>query len=113
MADTSAPGFITEYEYDVFGHVTRVTDALGNTSTTTYDVEDRLPVVRTDQNGNETHFAFYGAGNPETMPPDTLKSRTVMEGDEAYATVYEYDALGRKTKETDSPRPGHPISLNP
>lgn len=103
VADTSAPGFITEYEYDVFGHVTRVTDALGNTSTTTYDVEDRLPVVRTDQNGNETHFAFYGAGNPETMPPDTLKSRTVMEGDEAYATVYEYD----------TPRPGHPISLNP
>ena len=24
-----------------------------------------------------------------------------MEGDEAYTTVYEYDAQGRKTKETD------------
>lgn len=96
MADTSAPGFITEYEYDVFGHVTRVTDALGNTSTTTYDVEDRLPVVRTDQNGNETHFAFYGAGNPETMPPNTLKSRTVMEGDAPFTNTMPWAGKQKK-----------------
>ncbi|MCG8552535.1 MAG: DUF6531 domain-containing protein, partial [Desulfobacterales bacterium] len=101
VADASAPGFITEYKYDAFGNVTRVTDALGNTSTTTYDADGRLPVAKTDQNGNETHFAYYEAGNPETMPPDTLKSRTVMEGDETYTTLFEYDALGRKTKETN------------
>ncbi|MFI6770460.1 hypothetical protein [Streptomyces sp. NPDC050355] len=53
-AHTNGKGFPTRYLINNRLQVIRVTDALGNTTRTTYDTDDR-PLQITDPLGNTTH----------------------------------------------------------
>ena len=49
VADASASGFITEYEYDAYGNNTKITDPIGNYQTTVFNATGIHPETRTDK----------------------------------------------------------------
>ena len=101
VSNTNAPGFETVYEYDAYGNITKITDSLGQYEERSYDTNSLYLVTQKDKLGNETQYQYYGYIT-ENMPIGALKSVTVVSGTNEYITTYEYDQLGRKTKETNA-----------
>nr|WP_320015636.1 RHS repeat-associated core domain-containing protein [uncultured Desulfobacter sp.] len=92
-------GFETVYEYDAYGNITKITDPLSQYEERTYDTNSLYLVTQKDKLGNETQYQYY-EDFTENMPIGAVKSVTVKSGTSEYTTTYEYDQLGRKTKET-------------
>jgi RHS repeat-associated protein len=88
-------GYSTQYAYDVFGHVTSETNALGQTVNSGYDALGRNVWV-SDYAGNTTEFEYDELGR-------LLIQRTPAEeidGEVYYAeTRYDYDNNGNITKQ--------------
>lgn len=96
-------GHRTAYRYDAAGRRTHVTepavDGTSATTVTTYDAAGQRTAV-TDALGHTTRFVYDAAGRlTTTIHPDAGAD----DGDDANnpRTQLEYDALGRKTAETD------------
>jgi YD repeat-containing protein len=104
---------VTSYGYDGDGNKTSVTDARGNTTTTTYNADDQATLV-TDALGNEALTCYDGAGNmTQTVPPAGVAAGSLTAascpasypsgyGDRlaADATTWTYNAAGGKTAMT-------------
>ncbi len=101
VADSNATGFETVYDYDDYGNITKITDSLGQYEERTYDANSLYLVAQKDKLGNETQYLYY-EDITENMPIGAVKSVTVVSGTNEYTTTYEYDQLGRKTKETNA-----------
>ena len=109
---------VLSYDYDNMGRRTKVTDPLGNVTTSAYDSLDRVTSV-TDALGNVTSTTFDAAGNRlsvtdrlgnvSTLAYDALNrltSATQPDPDgagplSAPVTTFAYDNLGRQTSVTD------------
>ncbi len=100
VADANATGFETVYEYDAYGNITRITDPLSQYEERIYDTNSLYLLTKKDKLGNETRYQYY-EDFMDNMPIGAVKSVTVISGTSEYTTTYEYDQLGRKTKETD------------
>ncbi len=85
ISSTDANGNVTYYEYNYKGQLTKVKDALGNSTIYTYG-------------GTGCSSCGGGTDNPSTGSGQGL---TVITDANGNATKYEYDRLGRLTKETD------------
>jgi len=87
---TDALNGLTQFGYDPNGNLTGVTDAKASPATTsyTYDSMDRLQ-TRTDPLSKVENYIYDGNGNLVHFRDRKLQ-----------ATLYEYDALNRKTKAT-------------
>lgn len=72
---TSAVPHKTSYEYDTYGHVTKVVDSKGLSNTFSYDVNGRMS-KRTDHYGASTTYSYDAFGrDDETLYPDgSIKS---------------------------------------
>jgi len=103
---------VTKYTYDRFGNQLTMTDPLGQTETSAYDLNGNV-TGRTDRNGNVTTYTYDGLGrllNSEVSTPDgqgdayvtiayTLTGQKRSENNGTVDTTYTYDALGRMTQE--------------
>ena len=78
------------YTYDANGNVSSITDALGNTTTFTYEPAFSQLTSVTDAIGHVTTFDYDGRGN--------LLRVTDANGN---TTTYEYDGFGQLTRVTD------------
>ena len=92
LTDKNA-GTIT-YEYDALGKITKQTDAKGNVSTLVYDAFGRV-TSRTGAEGTTTYEYYEDVGTGKCN--DNIWKITGFAGD---ITEYEYDNLGRPTKES-------------
>ncbi|WP_078970736.1 DUF6531 domain-containing protein [Streptomyces chattanoogensis] len=103
-------GFPTRYVMNDRLQVIAVTDALGNTTRTTYDTDDR-PLTITDPLGNTTHLAYDEPGHlVSVVRPDGSTSTTTyndlglpeeITGPDGRTLRQEYDAKGNRTAVTD------------
>jgi len=122
----------TTYEYnDTFSKVTRITDAMGNITTMTYDAQGNLsttttpdnktttftynamgkPLNITDALGNTSTMAYDASGNLtrvtdplgnfSAMAYDSLNRLTTMTDANGKSTLYNHDVMGRITNVTD------------
>jgi RHS repeat-associated protein len=103
LASVDPNGRRTEYRYDAAGRRTQViepaVDGSSATTVTTYDATGRRTAV-TDALGRTARFVYDAAGRmTTTIHPDAGPD----DGNDANnpRTVVDYDALGRKTVETD------------
>ncbi|MCK9193679.1 MAG: hypothetical protein M0P19_07380, partial [Nevskia sp.] len=97
--------------YDRLGRVVTVTDALGQSATTTYDAFDNV-LSQTDRNGQTTRYAYSDTGRsitvttPEgivTIRKSNRYGQTIAVTDgENNTTTYRYDKDGRLTHSTDA-----------
>ncbi|MEE9455318.1 MAG: PKD domain-containing protein, partial [Paracoccaceae bacterium] len=85
LTQTDPDGFVTSYEYDANGEVTKITDALNGTRLFTYTAEGKT-AARTDKNGNATTFSYTDDKN--------LASITYADGS---VTQMNYDTRGNAT----------------
>ncbi|MCG8634148.1 MAG: DUF6531 domain-containing protein, partial [Desulfobacterales bacterium] len=99
VEESGAQGITTTYEYDDYGHVTKITDGLGNSETIAYGPDNISPAIRTDKNGNKSIFTYYQPG--DHMPVGTLKTATVVVDGQHLTTAYEYNQRNQKTRVTD------------
>lgn len=92
-----ALGHTTTYTYEAtFNHVTSVTDALGNASTFGYDAHGNM-TSQTDANGRVTIYKYDGRGLLiETT--DATNAKTAFAYDSAGNLVAVTDALGNVTR---------------
>ena len=101
-------GNTTSYQYDAENLLTKVTDALGNSTTYTYNAAGNL-LTQTDGNGNTTTYQYNSANlvSSKTDPSGAaehytyyangkLKGKTDRNG---IVTSYTYDVFGRLLKE--------------
>jgi RHS repeat-associated protein len=92
--DDQTGGYVTSrQQYDAYGNITQVTDPRGATTTTTYDPTYHLFPVRTCNALNHCVIQTWDAA---------LGVLTTNTDSNAATTSYAYDALGRKTSETDA-----------
>jgi RHS repeat-associated protein len=91
---TSAP-YTTKYEYDDAHRLTKITDALGNTTESGYDANDQVTSEK-DENGFTTATTYNDRGEADTVAEPFDSGRTLT-------TKYEYDAEGN-LKRLISPR---------
>jgi len=91
LKQTDALGNTTTYTYEaVFNKVSSVRDALGNLTTFAYDPRGNL-LSRTDANGKTTSYQYDANGLlKDTTDPLTNKTR------------FEYDSIGNLIKTTDA-----------
>jgi RHS repeat-associated protein len=83
---------VTEYTYDDFGNRLAVIDALGHSTTTTYETTyNQFPATVTNGLGQVTQFVYDARFG-------VLTSQTDANGN---TTTYSYDPLGRKLAVTD------------
>ena len=57
---------VVSYEYDRFGNVTKTTDALGKSETSTYNLAG-LPETKTDRNGNTAYYTYNAYGSVKRL----------------------------------------------
>ena len=103
------------YTYDATGHMTSVTDPIGNTETYTYDVWGRC-LTETDVRGNVTKYTYDAVGNctKAELPTGVVVESTYDAGcylteqsayipsrKETLREKYTYDAAGNVTMFTD------------
>jgi len=96
---TPTKAFTESYNYDSFGNLISIRDAIDRTSTAVYDYMGAYPIQITNPAGFVSKFAFgYGSG--------LLLKKLNFDG---RATSYEYDNYGRliKQKLTRTGIPGH------
>ena len=90
-ADENTPNAATQtYEYNKNGQVSKVTDAMGNTTTIIYDSLDRV-IETINPLGHSKHFTYDAIGN--------ITSTTDENGN---TTQYKYSALGDVTEVIDA-----------
>jgi len=93
-ADPDGPGPllspVSTFVYDARGILTETTDAAGSTLVNEYDTLDR-PILRRDEQGNETLFTYDPDGNLVTI--------TDPNGNQ---TRFTYDARNRRITNTDA-----------
>ncbi|MEM7474531.1 MAG: putative Ig domain-containing protein [Planctomycetota bacterium] len=97
--------------YDEQGRLTGQGDALGNSTTQTYDLPNNTEVIA-DRLGNETTLVFDDRGNiTEERDPlgnsvlyayDANDNEIRITNKRGFASDYEYDAIGNVTKVTDA-----------
>ncbi len=91
LTRTDALGNTTTFTYEsVFNKVTSVTDPLGHVTTSTYDATGNLR-TNTDENGNTTSFTYNEFGQV-TESTDPL----------GHKTTFSYDAFGNLVSVTDT-----------
>lgn len=84
--------FTTRFEYDLAGNRIKEIDPLGNTTSTTYDANNR-PVEVTDARGGTTYYAYRDDDQiSHVRQPDAPRVPPVSQ---AFATVLRYDHDGR------------------
>jgi YD repeat-containing protein len=122
LSETDANGNVVAYTYDAAGRMlTRRVDPTGLDLTTTYQYDAKGQAVKvTDANGNVTQTTFDRSGRviEVAVDPTGLNLRTRYEYDldghvltltegygtsDARRTAYEYDNLGRRTKQVVDP----------
>ena len=114
VSDTDANGKTRFYAYDAIGHLTQVTDSLGNKTQAFYDARGNLIQI-TDAKGNVNRFTFDRNNRvvKETLPlgqvttatfdaEGNAKERTNPNGHKA---VYTFDA-GNRVVEVKQYKPG-------
>lgn len=113
LSDVSTDSFAVSYSYDKYGRIESVTDNHGQTTTYTYDNVGNVQTV-SYPNGVVTTYGYdstnliisiYTVNVDGDVLQDYSYTRdlngNITEADEGTRTVtYEYDALGRLTKET-------------
>lgn len=102
-------GAVTTYEYDDLGHLTRITDPLGNSEQRAYDALGRL-VSSINAVGEQVRYAYDLRGNliEETSPsgyvttyeiieeaPPSSRTQRIERGPTGRVTTWRYDANGR------------------
>lgn len=105
---TSGKDRVTSTDYDVAGHVTRTTDALGKTELFTYDgVGNKLSY--TNQKGAVWSYTYDAAGRQLTEVSPQVDVTTVGAdfsvtrlGKQSIVTALKYDALGRVQTRTEN-----------
>jgi RHS repeat-associated protein len=96
IAKIDARGNATSFVYDDAGRLVQTINPLGNVTTTTYNPNGTKASVR-DGLGRVTKLVYDAENRPiETIHPDA----TVSDADNPRSRTT-YDALGRKTSETD------------
>ncbi|MBI3661256.1 hypothetical protein HY230_12400 [Candidatus Acetothermia bacterium] len=108
---TGPTGSTTRFEYDEKGNLTKIIDALGNSTQMTYDGRGQL-LTRTDASGNTTRFVYDTKGNLiQTIDPlgNTRSSTFDAAGNLILATDaegrtyrFEYDLMGRPIRVIDA-----------
>ncbi|GHH77129.1 polymorphic toxin-type HINT domain-containing protein [Promicromonospora soli] len=84
--------FTTRFEYDLAGNRIKEIDPLGNTTSTTYDANNR-PIEATDARGGTTYYGYRDDDQiSHVRQPDAPKVPLVSQ---AFATVLRYDHDGR------------------
>ena len=109
LAKTDPAGNRTENTYDELNNLTSITDALGNT--TTYSYEGKLLTSETDAEGKTTTYTYTTEGwlasktdyynNTTTYNYDSHGQRTSVTDYNGETMAYTYDELGRLTDTTD------------
>lgn len=113
LTGITTDGASVSYSYDKYGRIETVTDGEGNVTSYTYDNVGNLETV-TYPNGVVTTYGYdstnliisiYTVNSDGDVLQDYNYTRdlngNIVEADEGVRTVYyEYDALGRLTKET-------------
>lgn len=87
-ADTT--DYTSKSSFDLNHRVTKVTDAAGKYTTTTYD-KDSLGVETTDKEGNKSQVVYDERGK-------VIEQKVPYEGTTVRSTKYEYDQMGNTTK---------------
>ena len=96
LTQTDALGNTTTFTYDpVFNNVTSITDPLGHQSTYTYDSKGNL-LTASDANGKTTTMTYNANGQVVTIADPLGKVTTIAYGPTGDATTI-VDPLGRKT----------------
>ena len=99
-----------EYEYDRFGNVTKTIDSYGDYETAEYNLMG-LPTVTTDKKGIATRYTYNTYGSPLSVSTEgiptieytyNVNNMPTEVTQEDNVTRYEYDRLGRLTKETEN-----------
>ncbi|MBI1877046.1 MAG: hypothetical protein HYR94_02210 [Chloroflexi bacterium] len=116
-AVTDALGFTTTFSYDSRNNLTRTVDARGTATTYTYDAQNNLKTVTTVS--GTTTYTYNTAGQVTAMTDennqstqygyDALGQRTVITDALSNVIRYEYDGLGRVITTTD---PLNKITVN-
>ena len=105
----------TKYTYDKFGHQLTMTDPVGQTESATYDLNGNT-LTKTDRNGNVTTNTYdargrltncavvtpSGRGNVTNTYTYALNGQKLTESGGGATTTFQYDALGRTTRESYS-----------
>jgi RHS repeat-associated protein len=116
---TNANSNTTTFAYNAINQLTTITDSNGNTTTYTYDNDGNRASI-TDANGNAAYFEYnykkdpvqitnaingitslsYGSTGCPSCGGGTDKLTALVDA-KGNTTAYEYDLLGRVTKQTD------------
>ena len=89
-------GMSESYEYDLSGNLTSKTDRNGNATENSYDGLNRLVDVHVKLSDNSYAPEFLTTGH-------NLNGTKASEENETLEVSFEYDALGRMTKQTEVP----------
>jgi len=103
--------YVTVYEYDGEGRLTRTTDARGNSTMFGYDARGQLTSV-TNPLGHTSQTAYDAVGNVTAqidalgktiaqMQYDALNNLLSRQNALGHTTAYQYDALNRLMRTTD------------
>ncbi|MGH3627243.1 MAG: hypothetical protein ACRDRL_07370, partial [Sciscionella sp.] len=88
--------------YDAAGNATLATDAKGNTTTTTYDADNRATEVVAKDVSNPSTPTISDKTTMYDLAGDVTQTQ-VMDGASNPITSYTYDAAGRQVTEADPP----------
>jgi len=86
---THPNGGVKNFAYDLLGRRISKTDAVGNSTSYTYDANGN-PLTLTEADGNTWQFAY-----------DMKNERTKAVDPQGIVTSYTYDAVGNRTSQTD------------
>lgn len=110
MLTSTAGDYVTQYAYDAYGNVSRITYPGGGYETFTYLPNGNL-LSSTDRSGVTTTYTYNALGNPITVTAGTgtnaktisytyAKTGAVLsESNSTATTSYTYDAMGRVVTE--------------
>ena len=110
MFTSTSGDYVTQYAYDAYGNVSRITYPGGGYETFTYLPNGNL-LSSTDRNGVTTTYTYNALGNPLTVTAGTgtnakttsytyAKTGAVLsESNSTATTSYTYDAMGRVATE--------------
>lgn len=113
LSATKAGTQTTQFQYDAAQRLTKMIDALGHQTVTTYSTlgDGQKPASTTDAKGQVTRFDYDARGNligktfpdgsTETISYDAENHILGKTDRDGHTTSFQYDALGRQTKITN------------